>query len=162
MKTKKAVSLILAALLSLSLCLPVAAAEKKQPTYITNLISQLQEVIDALEAVIAMLQGIGSDDDAAEAVEDAAAKVAADGFQIGQVWEEGMYRIGEDIPVGEYKITSTTPYGCYYKTLIDSTGSSESILIYENTDTTAYFTITDDAKYFNINRGTAEYLGPVE
>ena len=162
MKTKKLTALILVVALSLSLCLPVAAAEKKQPTYITNLISQLQEVIDALEAVIAMLQGIGSDDDAAEAVEDAAAKVAADGFQTGQVWEEGMYRVGEDVPVGEYKITCTGQFSAYFYTYTNSTGDSDSVLQFVSTKSTSYFTIRADAKYFQIQSGTAEYLGPTE
>ena len=163
MKTKKLTALILVVALSLSLCLPVAAAEKKQPTYITNLISQLQEVIDALEAVIAMLQGIGSDDDAAEAVEDAAAKVVADGFQIGQKFEKGMYRVGAEIPAGEFKITSNDGNYCSYTTYSDSTGSFSSRINGSYTDTFAYFTIPAEAKYFDFSGdGTAEYLGPTE
>lgn len=160
MKNKKAVSLILVIVLSLSFCFPVLAAEKT--SYIDTLITQLREVVDALEAVIAMLEGIGGDDDAAEAVEEAADKVAAEGFQIGQKFGKGMYRVGSDIPAGEYRIKSEGGY-CSYTTYSDSTGSYDSRLEGSYTDTFGYFTIKPDAKYFEFSgNGTAEYLGPVE
>lgn len=160
-KTQKSVSLILVIVLSLSFCFPVLAAEKT--SYIDTLITQLREVVDALEAVIAMLEGIGGDDDAAEAVEDAAAKVGADGFQIGQKFEKGMYRVGAEIPAGEFKITSNDGGYCSYTTYSDSTGSFSSRINGSYTDTFAYFTIPAEAKYFDFSGdGTAEYLGPAE
>lgn len=62
----------------------------------------------------------------------------------------GMYKIGTDMPAGEYLITST---GGYYEVTTDSTGSLESIVTNDNYTNRAYVTV-QDGQYFTFD-GTA-------
>ncbi len=62
----------------------------------------------------------------------------------------GMYKIGTDMPAGEYLLTST---GGYYEVTTDSTGSLESIVTNDNYANRAYVTV-QEGQYFTFD-GTA-------
>lgn len=62
----------------------------------------------------------------------------------------GMYKIGTDMPAGEYLLTST---GGYYEVATDSTGSLDSIVTNGNYTNRAYVTV-QDGQYFMFE-GTA-------
>ena len=62
----------------------------------------------------------------------------------------GMYKIGTDMPAGEYLLTST---GGYYEVTTDSTGSFDSIVTNDNYANRAYVTV-QEGQYFTFD-GTA-------
>lgn len=65
-------------------------------------------------------------------------------------YQTGMYKIGTDMPAGEYLITSS---GGYYAVTADSSGSLESIISNDNYRNRAYVTV-QDGQYFQFD-GTA-------
>ena len=69
---------------------------------------------------------------------------------------EGMYRVGIDIPAGEYKFTSTDKYGGYFCAYTDIT--YEDIEENDNFDYSTYYTVKA-GQYLKINCATAVYLG---
>lgn len=67
------------------------------------------------------------------------------------VWyEAGMYKVGTDIPAGEYYVCATTNYGCYICVSSDSNG--KNILENENFDTLHYITV-ENGQYLEVKRG---------
>lgn len=64
----------------------------------------------------------------------------------------GMYRVGVDIPAGEYKVTSTNSSGCYMEVSKDSKGTMYSIVSNDNIDTFAYITVSE-GQYLTVDRG---------
>lgn len=55
----------------------------------------------------------------------------------------GMYRVGTDIPAGEYKVTCTNSVGCYLEVSKDSFGLLSSIVANDNIDTFTYITVSN-------------------
>lgn len=64
----------------------------------------------------------------------------------------GMYRVGTDIPAGEYKITCTGNLWCYIEVSSDSSGTLSSIVSNDNIDTFAYITVSE-GQYLTVNDG---------
>ena len=65
------------------------------------------------------------------------------------IWTKaGMYKVGEEIPAGEYYI-ETTKSSCYYARTSDSTGALESIIENDNISTFTFVTLKD-GEYFEI------------
>ena len=54
-----------------------------------------------------------------------------------------MYRVGTDIPAGEYKVTCTNSVGCYLEVSKDSFGLLSSIVANDNIDTFTYITVSN-------------------
>ena len=73
------------------------------------------------------------------------------------IYEEGTYRVGIDIPAGEYKFTATdSRYSGYYCVYTDIT--YKDIEENDNFDDVAYYTIKK-GQYLNLNRCTAVRVG---
>lgn len=64
----------------------------------------------------------------------------------------GMYRVGIDIPAGEYKVTCVNGRSCYIEVSSDSTGSLYSIVSNDNIDTFSYITVAD-SQYLTVHGG---------
>ncbi len=73
----------------------------------------------------------------------------------GEVYEEGMYKVGKDIPAGEYLVTTDpeATYTGYYCVSKDSTGSYSSILASDNFYNRAYITVSK-GNYIQVKRGS--------
>ena len=79
-------------------------------------------------------------------VEEAPSIVPSDG-----VYKDGMYKVGKDIPAGEYKIILTDTIGMgYYEVSTDSRHGIESIVTNENVQADTYLTISD-GQYLKIS-----------
>lgn len=66
---------------------------------------------------------------------------------------EGMYRVGIDIPAGEYKVTPRPGDDIYYEVNSDSTGDFLSIVANGHTSDPTYITV-EDGQYFKLKDGT--------
>lgn len=66
------------------------------------------------------------------------------------IYEEGMYRVGIDIPSGEYNIQSKNGMG-YMAILSDASGSIDSIITNDNFTNNKYVTVTE-GQYLKIVR----------
>jgi hypothetical protein len=64
---------------------------------------------------------------------------------------DGMYRVGIDIPAGEYKIAPTDSSGGYYEISSDSTHKFESIIGNGTVDNQQYLTI-ENGQYLKLQR----------
>lgn len=62
-----------------------------------------------------------------------AAPAATSGAPKVKAWGAGVYKVGEDIPVGSYK-TAGAEGGCYWERLKDDSGSFNSIIANDNID----------------------------
>ena len=71
-----------------------------------------------------------------------------------EVYFEGTYKIGSDMPAGEYRLTSTSTYGAYYEILSNSTGI-DNIIDNDNFDNQAYVTVSE-GQYLKLVRCTAK------
>lgn len=79
-------------------------------------------------------------------VEEAPTIVPSDG-----VYKDGMYKVGKDIPAGEYKVILTDTMGMgYYEVSTDSRHGIESIVTNENVQADTYLTISD-GQYLKIS-----------
>lgn len=65
---------------------------------------------------------------------------------------EGMYRVGIDIPAGEYKVTCKIGDSCYVEVNSDSTGSFRSIVSNENVETFYYISV-ETGQYLTVDGG---------
>lgn len=63
----------------------------------------------------------------------------------------GTYKVGEDIPAGEYYVKCNS-YNLYIEVASDSSGDLESIIYNLNTGSGAYITV-EDGEYLEINGG---------
>ena len=63
------------------------------------------------------------------------------------IYSNGMYKIGTDMPAGEYLLTSSSGY---YEVTSDSTGSFESIITNDNYTNRAYVTVFE-GQYFQFD-----------
>lgn len=59
------------------------------------------------------------------------------------LYKDGMYKVGQDIPAGEYKITLTSNFMGYYEVTADSRHDIYSIVTNENVQGDTYLTIQD-------------------
>jgi len=72
-------------------------------------------------------------------VADAPSVIPADGL-----YKAGMYKVGQDIPAGEYKVKLTSAAGMgYTEVATDSRHQLESIVTNENVQADSYITVTD-------------------
>lgn len=80
-------------------------------------------------------------------VEEAPSIIPSDG-----VYKAGMYKVGKDIPAGEYKVilTDTTLGMGYYEVATDSRHGIESIVTNENVQADTYLTVSD-GQYLKIS-----------
>ena len=65
----------------------------------------------------------------------------------------GMYKVGKDIPAGEYAVTPEYGASGYLEVTSDSTGSFDSIISNENYNGRVYITV-NDGQYLTINRSS--------
>ncbi len=85
-------------------------------------------------------------------IENAPINSSSDG-----IYGEGTYRVGIDIPEGEYKFLSTdSEYSGYYCVYTDI--SYKDIENNDNFDGTSYYTVYD-GQYLKISRATAQKIG---
>ena len=70
------------------------------------------------------------------------------------VINEGTYKVGSEIPAGEYKLTTTTSVSGYYAILKDSSGT-DNIIANDNFDNQSYVTVKD-GQYLELSRCKAE------
>lgn len=152
---KKVVSIVMVLTMLLVCCPAAIYAAESEPevevsSFIQTLCNQLQEVVDKLTEVITILRGLGTEE--MEAVEEVI-------VEVGMIFEEGMYRVGIDIPAGEYKIYMyEDEYTCFYTRMSNSSGEYSSIIVASYTATFAYITVLE-GEYFQIEYGYAEYIG---
>lgn len=73
--------------------------------------------------------------------------------------KSGTYKIGTDLPAGEYKIFSTGY--TYMKISSDSSGSMDSIVVNDYFNTFRYITV-EDGEYFEFDQGYALAMADVE
>lgn len=74
------------------------------------------------------------------------------GADLNDTYMAGMYRVGTDIPAGEYKVTCTSDFGAYVEVATDSTHRLDSIVTNDNVDTTSYVTV-QDGQYLTVTGG---------
>lgn len=73
-----------------------------------------------------------------------------------QSWGEGMYKVGTDIPAGEYRLIAS--FSGYFQIASDSTGSLDSIIANDNFDTSSIITVSD-GQYLTLSRCDAYTFG---
>ena len=102
--------------------------------------------IQPLEDVLATLQiaeGAGSANFSASSNGGSAA--------IQDSYGEGMYKIGADLPAGEYVLLPASEFSAYYEVNSSSTGELEDIIDNDNFDGRRYLTV-EDGQYLTIQR----------
>ena len=67
-------------------------------------------------------------------------------------YKSGMYKVGDDIPAGEYFLKSTSDWGMYFEICSDSSGSFDSIIANGNYNTFCYVTVKK-GEYLTVERG---------
>jgi hypothetical protein len=72
--------------------------------------------------------------------------------------KEGMYKIGSDLPAGEYILFSESGFPAYYQLTSDSTGSLESIISNDNFNGTRYIT-TSEGQYLEFRNAVGYPAG---
>lgn len=66
---------------------------------------------------------------------------------------EGMYKIGADLPAGEYVLLPASEFSAYYEVNSSSSGKLDDIIDNDNFDGRRYLTVAD-GQYLTINRCT--------
>lgn len=74
------------------------------------------------------------------------------GADLNDTYMAGMYRVGTDIPAGEYKVTCTSDFGAYVEVATDSTHRFDSIVTNANVETTFCITV-QDGQYLTVTGG---------
>lgn len=77
---------------------------------------------------------------------------AVPGANSNGIYGEGMYRVGIDIPAGEYKITCAEGRSCYVQVSRDSYGTLSSIIVNDNISATHYITVSE-GQYLTVECG---------
>lgn len=89
------------------------------------------------------------------APQNTAPAITGEGTKITDSYKEGMYKIGVDLPAGEYIIISEGLLPAYYQMSSDSSGSLESIVSNDNFSGNRYITVKE-GQYLEI-RGSRAY-----
>lgn len=89
------------------------------------------------------------------APQNTAPAITGEGTKIADSYKEGMYKIGVDLPAGEYIIISEGLLPAYYQMSSDSSGSLESIVSNDNFSGNRYITVRE-GQYLEI-RGSRAY-----
>lgn len=63
-----------------------------------------------------------------------------------------MYKVGVDIPAGEYFLRATSSFAAYFEICSDSSGTINSILANDTIATFCYFTV-NEGEYLTVERG---------
>jgi len=74
---------------------------------------------------------------------------------------EGVYKIGEDLPAGEYVILATSNKSCYYAIYSNSSRSTQSLISNQYFGYNA-IVIVSDGQYLEVNRGRIYRIDGVE
>lgn len=74
---------------------------------------------------------------------------------VKNIYEEGMYRVGRDIPAGEYKLKSTSSVGGTFRISRDSSHSLESMIAIDNFNNNTFITV-QEGQYLELKRCVAE------
>lgn len=72
-----------------------------------------------------------------------------------KVFGEGVYRVGKDIPAGEYQLKATGKYGGFFRITKDSTRAFDSIVSGDNFRNNTYITVID-GQYLELDSCVAE------
>ena len=72
---------------------------------------------------------------------------AEDGY-----YKDGQYKVGEDIPAGEYKVEATEDISAYIEVSSDSRHQIDGIVTNDNFDGSTYITV-EDGQYLTLNNG---------
>lgn len=80
--------------------------------------------------------------------------ILSDGGALDTSVGAGMYKVGEDIPAGTYKLTETGTYGGYWERSRDASGELDSIIANDIFEATAYVTV-NNGEYLKLNNCTA-------
>ena len=73
-------------------------------------------------------------------------------LEMGDAYMPGMYKVGRDIPAGEYQIIPDSGSSAYYAVLSSSIDSIDSIITNGNTEAAKYITVKE-GQYLEVNRG---------
>ena len=104
----------------------------------------IQPLVDVL-ATLQIAEGAGSANFSASSNGGSAA--------IQDSYGEGMYKIGADLPAGEYVLLPASEFSAYYEVNSSSTGEPEDIIDNDNFDGRRYLTV-EDGQYLTIQRCT--------
>ena len=114
-------------------------------------------MIAASAMLVAMLTACGSSDAQTQDTGSATATTAgeqqpAESQDELEQYDAGMYKVGTDIPAGEYILDPSAM--AYYQVASDSTGALESIVSNDNFSGTRYITVSD-GQYLTLTSCTA-------
>jgi hypothetical protein len=131
--------------------------KKKHP--VLKIILIVFGVIIVISVIAGIADGGGSDSGSGSPV--AVATSAGSGETIAAPQERssaqyiraGMYKIGSELPAGEY-IIEATGAAAYYQVSSDSSGEFDSIIVNDNLDRGAFgYIIVQDGDYIKVDRG---------
>ena len=93
----------------------------------------------------------GSDDGDGEGGSEGNSESSGSETQKDEWYKAGTYKVGKDIPAGEYLVKCAS-YSCYIQTASNSSGSIDSIIANDNISTHTYITVRD-GEYFTVTGG---------
>lgn len=107
--------------------------------------------------IIGMLTGGGTPDQNTSSVsDDSSSDASADvSSSEDKVYKDGTYKVGSDLPAGEYKFTQTSSYGGYVERASDSSMELDSIISNELTteEGSSIYVTVNDGEYLKIQGG---------
>lgn len=134
---KKIVAFLIAGTMTLSLSACSGSSSSSSSDISDNVSSVVSSAVSSIsDAVDEVTEAKGEDSQEAQV----------------QTWKDGMYKVGSDIPAGEYVLIASA--SGYFQLSSDSTGSFESIIANDNFDTNTIVTISE-GQYLTLTRCTA-------
>ncbi len=122
--------------------------------------SSVTEYMGQLLASITFSETAADDDAADEEVTTEADNTT--NAASGETYSEGMYKVGTDIPAGEYCLFSDDEYGGYYSVCKNSNVDDiDSIINNDNFDYNAFVTVSD-GQYLELSRAYAVPVGDID
>lgn len=106
---------------------------------------------DAMQPLQNVMQTLQISENANTASSAPASSTGGSGTQ--DAYGEGMYKIGSDLPAGEYVLLPASEFSAYYAVSSTSSGKVEDILDNDNFDGRRYLTVAD-GQYLTIQRCT--------
>lgn len=103
--------------------------------------------------IIALITGGGTPDQNTSSISDDSSSDVSSTQE--KVYNDGTYKVGSDLPAGEYKFTQTSSYGGYVERSSDSSMELDSIISNDVTTdegSTIYVTV-HDGEYLKIQGG---------